>query len=265
MQTEYSVVFKNVSKKYKLKGRNLNNGNIFYAIKDISFKIKKGEVVGVLGTNGSGKSTLSMILAGISSPDEGIVEIDGEQALIAIKTGLKNELTGLENIELKGVLLGFNRKKIQEITKSVIEFSELGDFIHQPVKTYSSGMKARLGFSISINMNPDIIIIDEALSVGDKSFTEKCLNKMEELKNGGRTIFYVSHSISEIKKYCSKALWIESGFFKEYGDVEPVVEKYTNYINEYNNLTDLEKNKIKEDSFNKRLSSKNTSKISIFR
>ncbi len=266
MKSKYAVEFNNVSKKYKLKktkSSTTKNG-VFYALKDINFKVEAGEVVGILGTNGSGKSTLSMILAGISTPDEGEIKVQGEQALIAIKSGLKNQLTGAENIELKGTLLGFNRKKIQEITQSVIEFSELGEFINQPVKTYSSGMKARLGFSISINMNPDIIIIDEALSVGDKAFTEKCLNKMEELKNSGKTIFYVSHSINEIKNYCTKALWIENGFFKSYGEVKEVAKDYVEYVNNYKKLTDKERKKIKADAFNRRIVEQEDKK-SIFR
>ena len=142
-----------------IKNRKNSNDKRFYALKDISFQIPKGEVVGILGTNGSGKSTMSVILAGISEIDEGEMIVNGEQALIAINTGLNQQLTGLENIELKGALLGLSKKRIQEITDGVIEFAEIGDFLYQPVKKYSSGMKSRLGFSINLCLNPDIIIV----------------------------------------------------------------------------------------------------------
>ena len=169
----YAIKFENVSKIYKLKKKNDGNTKSsetkrFYALKNISFEIPQGEVVGILGTNGSGKSTLSLILAGISEIDEGVMHINGEQSLVAINTGLNKQLTGLENINVKGALLGLSKKQIQEIIDGVIEFAELGDFLYQPVKKYSSGMKSRLGFSISLYLNPDIIIVDEALSVGDK-------------------------------------------------------------------------------------------------
>ncbi len=160
----YAIKFENVSKIYKLKKKNdgKNKSSVtkrFYALKDISFEIPKGEVVGILGTNGSGKSTLSLILAGISEIDEGTMLVNGEQSLVAINTGLNKQLTGLENINVKGALLGLSKKRIQEIVDGVIEFAELGDFLYQPVKKYSSGMKSRLGFSISIYLNPDIIIV----------------------------------------------------------------------------------------------------------
>ena len=171
---EYAVEMEHVSKIYKLKkkDRNATGAERFYALRDISLKIPKGDVVGILGTNGSGKSTLAMILAGISEVDEGSITVNGEQALISINTGLNSQLTGLENINVKGALLGFNKKKVQEITEGVIEFAELGDFLYQPVKTYSSGMKSRLGFSISLALDPEILIVDEALSVGDKGFAK---------------------------------------------------------------------------------------------
>ena len=185
MDKEYAIEFKNVSKIYSLKSKDRKHSldKKFYALKKINFQIPKGEVVGILGTNGSGKSTMSIILAGISEVDEGEMIVNGEQALIAINTGLNQQLTGLENIELKGALLGLTKKRIKEITDGVIEFAEIGDFLYQPVKKYSSGMKSRLGFSISLYLNPDIIIVDEALSVGDKGFAQKCINKMKELKN----------------------------------------------------------------------------------
>lgn len=253
---EYAVEFKNVSKIYKIKdGNNKSSNKMFCALKDISFKVEKGEVVGILGTNGSGKSTVSNILSGIVSPDKGEAIINGEQALIAIKSGLNNQLTGIENIEFKGALLGFNKSKIEQIKKEVIEFSELGEFINQPVKSYSSGMKSRLGFSISINIDADIIIIDEALSVGDSAFNEKCFDKIQELKARGKTIFFVSHSLSEIKKYCTKGLWIEGGVFKGYGDVDEISQEYSEFTKEFKAKTAAEKKKFKAEVYKNRLTS----------
>lgn len=270
MDNQYSVEFKDVSKIFKLKkSKGKSNHRNFYALKDISFKVEKGDVVGVLGTNGSGKSTLSSILAGISEVDEGNVKIVGEQSLIAINTGLNSELTGLENIKMKGALLGLSKKRIDEITEGVIEFAELGDFLYQPLKTYSSGMKSRLGFSISINLNPDIVIIDEALSVGDSSFSAKCIKKIEEFKTEGKTIFFISHSISQIKSFCNKGLWIEGGYLMEYGDLESVADKYEAFVNEYKNKTPKEKKKLKNEAFEKRIvvdrdKDTNKSKIALF-
>lgn len=237
MNKDYAVKFTNVSKIYNID----KTKDKFYALKDINLEIPKGQSVGILGTNGSGKSTISRILAGISQPDEGSVDIIGEQALIAINSGFNNKLTGRENIELKGVLLGFSKQKIKEITESVIEFSELGEFINQPVKKYSSGMKSRLGFSISINLDPEIVIVDEALSVGDKTFNEKCLSKINEMKESGKTIFFVSHSLKEMKQFCESGLWIEGGEVKAYGSIEEVGKKYQKFIKEYKEKTDEEK------------------------
>ena len=196
----YAIKFENVSKIYKLKKKNDGNTKSsetkrFYALKNISFEIPQGEVVGILGTNGSGKSTLSLILAGISEIDEGVMHINGEQSLVAINTGLNKQLTGLENINVKGALLGLSKKQIQEIIDGVIEFAELGDFLYQPVKKYSSGMKSRLGFSISLYLNPDIIIVDEALSVGDKGFAQKCINKMNEKMKVKRLYLFHIHCL----------------------------------------------------------------------
>ena len=255
---DYAIKFEHVSKIYKLKKKNDGKSKSsvtqrFYALNDITFTIPKGEVVGILGTNGSGKSTLSLILAGISQIDEGTMDINGEQALIAINTGLDMQLTGLENINVKGALLGLSRKRIQEITEGVIEFAEIGDFLYQPVKKYSSGMKSRLGFSISLYLNPDIIIVDEALSVGDKGFAQKCLDKMNELKDQGKTIVFISHSLPQVRGFCQKAMWIEGGRLKEYGDVEEVCDEYAEYVDFYNSLKKKEKKKLNDEKFASRI------------
>ena len=250
---KYAVQFENVSKIYSLKTKNKNASNKkFYALKNINFNIEKGEIVGILGSNGSGKSTISSIIAGITSVDSGNVIINGEQALISINTGLNNQLTGLENIKLKGALLGLSKGKVEKITQGVIEFAELGDFLYQPVKRYSSGMKSRLGFAISINLDPDIILIDEALSVGDSGFAAKCMKKMEEFKQSGKTIFFVSHSLSQVKSFCNKALWVEGGELKAYGEINEIAKQYDDYIKEIKKKTEEEKKIFMDNIFKNR-------------
>lgn len=255
MEQKYAIEFNHVSKIYSLKSKNKQHkmNKRFYALKDINFKIPKGEVVGVLGTNGSGKSTMSVILAGISEIDEGEMIVNGEQALIAINTGLNNQLTGMENIELKGAMLGLNKKRVEEIKQGVIEFAEIGDFLYQPVKKYSSGMKSRLGFSINLCLDPDILIVDEALSVGDKGFAQKCINRMNQLKEEGKTIIFISHSLPQVRSFCQKAIWIEGGMLKEYGDINEVCNHYSEYVDYYNKLSESEKKKERDEKFAKRV------------
>ncbi|MDF9824849.1 teichoic acid transport system ATP-binding protein [Breznakia sp. PF5-3] len=256
MNEKYIVEFKNVDKIYKLENKSKRRfapKKQFYALKDVSFNIKKGSIVGILGTNGSGKSTLSNILAGISSPTNGSVSIRGEQALIAIKAGLNNQLTGLENIKVKGALLGLSKKRIQEITEGVIEFAELGEFLYQPVKKYSSGMKSRLGFSISICLDPDIIIVDEALSVGDKAFAAKCMDKMNELRTTGKTIFFISHSINQIREFCEDGIWIEGGELKAQGKMQEIADLYENYVEDFKKKSKKEQKQFKEELFEERI------------
>lgn len=249
-----AIEFKHVSKIYKLVRKDKKQEDKrFYALKDISFQIPKGTVCGILGTNGSGKSTMATILAGISEVDEGEMIVNGEQALIAINTGLNTQLTGLENIEFKGALLGLSKQKIQEIIDGVIDFAELGDFLYQPVKKYSSGMKSRLGFAINMCLNPDIFIIDEALSVGDKGFAGKCLKRMNELKETGKTIVFISHALPQVREFCDSALWIEGGMVKEYGDVNVVCDHYAEYVEYLQSLTKEEKKKENEAKFEKRM------------
>lgn len=253
---EYAVELEHISKIYKLKKKDANSAGAehFYALRDVSLKIAKGDVVGILGTNGSGKSTMAQILAGISEIDEGKIKINGEQALISINTGLNNQLTGLENINVKGALLGFNKKKIQEITEGVIEFAELGDFLYQPVKTYSSGMKSRLGFSISLALDPDILIVDEALSVGDKGFAKKCLNRMKQLRDEReKTILFISHSLPQVRGFCRTGVWLDGGCLKEMGDIDTVCDHYSEYVEELNELPKKEKKKILDEKLKDRI------------
>ncbi len=254
--SEYAVELEHVSKIYKLKKKEgePKGSESFYALRDISLKIRKGDVVGILGTNGSGKSTLSLVLSGISDIDEGVMTVNGEQALISINTGLNNQLTGLENINVKGALLGFNKKKIQQMTEGVIEFAELGDFLYQPVKKYSSGMKSRLGFSISLALDPDIFIIDEALSVGDKGFAKKCLDRMMKLRNEkDKTILFISHSLPQVKGFCKTGLWIEGGKLMEMGPIDEVCDHYSEYVEKLNAMPNKEKKKMLDEKFKERL------------
>lgn len=196
---------------------------------------------------------MAMVLSGIASPNEGEINVYGDQALISINTGLNKQLTGIENIKLKGALLGMSPKKIQEIIDGVIEFAEIGDFLYQPVKKYSAGMKSRLGFSINLCLDPDIIIVDEALSVGDKGFAQKCLNRMEELKNEGKTIIFVSHSLPQVRKFCDSAMWLEGGKLREYGDIESVCDHYAEYVEQFNKMKPLEKRKVLDAKFKERI------------
>ncbi|TGY65964.1 ABC transporter ATP-binding protein [Dubosiella muris] len=256
-EKQYAVVADHVSKIYELRNKDNQHKSAnkrFYALKDVSFQIEKGDVVGILGTNGSGKSTLSLLLSGISDIDTGKITVHGEQALIAINTGLNMQLTGLENIKVKGALMGLKKKEIEAITQDVINFSELGDFLYQPVKKYSSGMKSRLGFSISLALDPDIFIVDEALSVGDKGFAKKCLDRMMQLRNDkGKTIFFISHSLEQVKNFCTTGMWIEGGQLREIGPVNEVAEHYSEYVDLLNGLKGKEKQKFLDEKFKKRL------------
>lgn len=184
----------------------------FYALNDINFDVKQGETVGIIGTNGSGKSTLLKIITGVLNPSQGKVHVHGRvSALLELGAGFNQEYTGLENIYLNGRMMGYSRKEMEGKVDAIIEFAEIGEFINQPVKTYSSGMFARLAFAVAINVEPDILIVDEALSVGDLFFQNKCFKKFEELKSRNVTILFVSHDIASVRQMCSRVLWIEKG------------------------------------------------------
>ena len=210
-----------------LKGSSTKQNKEFWAIKDVSFALEEGEILGVVGSNGSGKSTLLRIIAGVYEPDKGIIQVNGSVSpLLSLGTGFKQDLSGYENIFLNGVIMGFTRKEIKAQLQNIIDFAELKDFIYEPVKHYSSGIQARLGFSIAVHLKRDIMLIDEILGVGDFRFREKSQNKMKEIIKSGQTIIIVSHNLDSIRQYATKAIWINKGVLMESGDVNTVIDKY---------------------------------------
>lgn len=199
----------------------------FWALKGVSFSINAGETLGVIGRNGSGKSTLLRVIGRIFTPDEGYLEIRGSTStLLSITAGFQPGLSGLENIYLNGILMGFRDQEIKAVLSEIIEFSELNNFIEAPVKTYSSGMYARLGFSIAINLKKDIMLIDEVLGVGDTKFRQKCEEKLKEVIREGRTIILVSHSMEPIERFADKVVWLDKGEVQAIGATNVVIKKY---------------------------------------
>lgn len=224
MKSQNAVEIKNVSKVYKLFERpkdrlkeslSLTHKSYHtdhFALEGVNLEVKKGEAVGIIGTNGSGKSTLLKIITGVLHPSGGSVEIDGKiSALLELGAGFNMEYTGIENVFLNGTMMGFSDEEMEEKLPAILEFAEIGDFVHQPVKTYSSGMFARLAFAVAINVEPDILIVDEALSVGDIFFQAKCYRKFDEFKEAGKTIIFVSHDMGSVIKYCDRALLLNKG------------------------------------------------------
>ncbi|ELC8453627.1 ATP-binding cassette domain-containing protein [Clostridium perfringens] len=234
-----AIRVKDLTKKYKLyqkRSERLANAfgkekNIkeFYALKDVSFEISKGECVGIIGHNGAGKSTLLKLLTGVAFPTSGEIEINGRLAsMLELGSGFNPELTGMENIYFNGSLNGLTKEDIDGKLKDILEFADIGNFIEQPVKNYSSGMFARLAFAVAINVDPDILIVDEILSVGDVGFQVKCMEKFNEFKKKGKTILYVSHGLGTVKKFCDRAIWLQKGEVVDDGNSVIVVERYYN-------------------------------------
>jgi teichoic acid transport system ATP-binding protein len=213
----------------------------FWALRGIDFQAMAGESVAVIGTNGSGKSTLMNIISGSTSATTGDFSVDGVVSLIAVQTGLKGDLSGRVNIRMKGLMMGMSEAEIDAKTDDIIAFSELGVFIDQPVKTYSSGMRSKLGFSISVHSNPDVLIVDEALSVGDATFTRKSLDKMKDFQKQGKTIFFVSHSLGQVREMADKVLWIERGEVKQFGPTADVLRAYGEFVNVNKKMSDVER------------------------
>lgn len=227
------IYYKNI-KRFSLKKKGFSGfqGNTFKAVKGISFEIKKGEIIGICGKNGSGKSTTLRAIAGIFSPDYGSIDLHGNSiSLLSIGVGFQKRLSGLENIYLSGMLLGFNKEQIDEKLDAIIEFSELGNAIHKPVRSYSSGMYSKLAFAITAILETDIMLIDEVLSVGDVKFKQKSYNKMKELiDDEDRTVVIVSHSSKTLRELCDKVIWLHDGEIKEIGPSNEVVDHYEEFM-----------------------------------
>ena len=212
-----------------------------YALNHVSFQVHKGETVGIIGTNGSGKSTILKIITGVLSPTGGEVSVNGRiSALLELGAGFNGEYSGLENVYLNGSMIGFSREEIDAKLQSILDFADIGEFIHQPVKTYSSGMFVRLAFAVAINIDPEILIVDEALSVGDVFFQAKCYRKFEEFKEMGKTILFVSHDLSSIGKYCDRVVLLNKGEKLAEGGATEMVNLYRRVlVNQYDDA-DLE-------------------------
>lgn len=229
-----TIQLKQVSKKYILHHEKptlvenlFKTKEEFWALKNINLEIKQGQKVGIIGPNGAGKSTLLKIITGITTPTKGIVHTQGNLAsLIELSAGFHPDLTGMENIYINGLLIGMSKSQIDKNLKKIIDFSGVGKFIDTPLNTYSSGMKARLGFSIAIHSDPDILIIDEVISAGDEDFRKKSFSKIKEIFQKNKTVIYVSHALPIIKKLCPKTLWLEKGKIKMFGPSKKVIKKY---------------------------------------
>ncbi|MCC8026202.1 MAG: ABC transporter ATP-binding protein [Clostridium sp.] len=236
---EYAIDVANVTKVYKLyekpidrlkESMSISHKNYhrdFYALNRLSFKVKKGESVGIIGTNGSGKSTILKIITGVLTPSTGEVRVDGKiSALLELGAGFNMDYTGIENIYMNGTMMGYTKKEMDAKLQDILDFAEIGDFVYQPVKTYSSGMFVRLAFALAINVDPEILIVDEALSVGDVFFQAKCYRRMEEIRRKGTTILMVTHDMGSIIKYCDKVVLLNKGEFVSEGEPGRMVDMY---------------------------------------
>jgi ABC-type polysaccharide/polyol phosphate transport system ATPase subunit len=213
--------------------RDLQPSETFPALTDVSFSVPKGATYGVMGRNGSGKSTALKLVAGITKPTSGAVRVEGRiSALIELGAGFHPEISGRENVFINGIMLGLTKREIQERFDEIVDFAELREFIDAPVKTYSSGMYMRLGFAVAINVNPDVLLVDEVLAVGDEGFTHKCLDKFAEFKRSNKTILLVTHSLSLIERFCDDALWLDAGRAMSHGDPKRVVGAYLTKVEE---------------------------------
>lgn len=237
------IILKNVSMKFNLgvekdnslkmifinlfTPRKKKKKDYFWALKDIDFRINKGDVVGIIGANGAGKSTLLKVVSGVYKPTTGTVEVNGKiSPMIELGAGFDGELTARENIYLNGAILGYSKEFLEQKFDEIVEFSELKDFLDVPVKNFSSGMVAKLAFSISTIVDPEVLIVDEILSVGDIKFQEKSKSKMMSMIEGGTTVLYVSHSIDSIKELCSKVIWLDHGEIVKMGDTKEICDEY---------------------------------------
>jgi len=240
-KTKPAVSLSHLTKSYKIYDSSLERAldlfrsttdvKRFVALKDVSVDFPQGEAIAILGKNGSGKSTMLKIITGVAAATKGAVEVNGRiAAMLELKSGFDDELTGIENIDVRALTLGISPDKTAEMKDEIIAFADIGEHINQPVRTYSSGMKARLGFAVSVNVDPDILIIDEVLSVGDNIFKLKCIEKMNEFRQANKTILFVSHSLATVKSFCTKAMWLKEGVLQNYGEVGPIAQEYEDYL-----------------------------------
>src|SRR5438105_1561542 len=205
----------------------------FSALKDVSFTVAAGRTFGIIGSNGSGKSTMLKLVAGITKPTSGSVKVHGRvSALIELGAGFHPEISGRENVFINGIMLGLSKREVARRFDEIVEFAELQDFIDAPVKTYSSGMYMRLGFAVAIHVNPDVLLVDEVLAVGDEGFTHKCLDKFAEFRRRNRTILLVTHSLNLVERFCDEALWLDEGHAMTHGDPKRVVGAYLTKVEE---------------------------------
>lgn len=256
--SESAIKVEHISKIYKLyRGRadrlkdalHLSGKQMYqeyFALSDVSFNVKKGETVGLIGTNGAGKSTLLKLITGVLTPSEGQIEVNGKiSALLELGAGFNYEYTGMENIYFNGTLMGYTKEQMEEKVPKIVEFAGIGDYINQPVKMYSSGMFARLAFAMAINVEPDILIVDEALSVGDIYFQSKCFKKMDEIKRNGTTVLLVTHDMSSVVKYCDKVVVLNHGKVVKEGNPKEMVDIYKKIlVNQYDENEPEEEMKI---------------------
>jgi ABC-type polysaccharide/polyol phosphate transport system ATPase subunit len=233
------VAFQNVSKRFFLSGgRKLISGhlddllhgthkNSFYALRDVSFSVRDGESLAIIGANGAGKSTLLNLATRLCPPDDGAVIVNGRlTAVLELGSGFHQDLTGLENLQLNASLFGLDRRRTAQLSEQIIEFSGVREFIGQPLRTYSAGMIMRLAFSIAINVDPDILVVDEALAVGDQAFHAKCFDRMLDFRRAGKTMLVVSHSPNTLQHMCDRALWLDHGKVAGYGALDEILEAY---------------------------------------
>ena len=257
---EYAIQVQDVSKIYKLYDKPIdrlkeslslthkNYHKDFFALSDISFNVKKGETVGIIGTNGSGKSTILKIITGVLTPTSGQVRVSGViSALLELGAGFNMDYTGIENIYMNGTMMGFSKKQMDEKLPDILEFADIGDFVYQPVKTYSSGMFVRLAFALSINVEPEILIVDEALSVGDVFFQSKCYRRMEEIRKNGTTILMVTHDMGSVIKYCDRVVLLNKGHYVAEGAPGKMVDLYKKIL--ANQMDDLEEELLEMNDF----------------
>mgnify|MGYP003242871239 FL=1 len=258
--SEYAIQVKNVSKMYKLYDRNRDRimdafglskaprYHEHYALHDLNFSVKKGETVGIIGTNGAGKSTILKIITGVLNPTDGEVDINGRiSALLELGAGFNMEYTGIENIYLNGTMIGFSREEIDKKLDDILKFADIGDFVYQPIKTYSSGMFVRLAFAVAINIDPEILIVDEALSVGDVFFQAKCYKKFEDFKKLGKTILFVSHDLGSVAKYCDRVVLLNKGTKIAEGNPKQMIGMYKKLLVNQLELDERTQEMVMED------------------